>query len=70
MQWDGRATLRVYNARGQLVDTLLDDERAHGAMSITWNGTDASGSRAASGVYWCRLDYEGLTETEKLLLVR
>jgi hypothetical protein len=39
-------------------------------MSITWNGTDASGSRAASGVYWCRLDYEGLTETEKLLLVR
>jgi hypothetical protein len=70
MQWDGRATLRVYNARGQLVDTLLDNERANGEFSLAWSGTDASGRRVASGVYWCRLDYEGLTETEKLLLVR
>ena len=33
-------------------------------------GTTADGTRAASGVYWCRLDYAGWTETEKVLLVR
>jgi hypothetical protein len=69
-QRDGRATLRLYNARGQLVDTLLDNERVGGELELAWNGTTADGTRAASGVYWCRLDYAGWTETEKVLLVR
>jgi uncharacterized protein (DUF362 family) len=69
-QFDGRASLRLYNARGQLVRTLLDGERAHGELEFAWDGADASGRRVASGVYWCRLDYEGRSETEKLLLVR
>jgi flagellar hook assembly protein FlgD len=70
MQLDGRATLRLYNARGQHVRTLLDNERASGEFDLEWNGTDDAGRRVASGVYWCRLDYEGRSETEKLLLVR
>jgi uncharacterized protein (DUF362 family) len=70
VQRDGRATLRLYNARGQLVDTLLDNERVGGELELEWDGRTADGTRAASGVYWCRLDYEGWTETEKLLLVR
>ncbi len=70
MQLDGRATLKLYNARGQHVRTLLDNERVRGGLELAWDGADASGRRVASGVYWCRLDYEGRSETEKLLLVR
>jgi len=70
MQVDGRVTLKLYNARGQHVVTLMDSERANGEFDLEWNGTDGAGRRVASGVYWCRLDYEGWTETEKLLLVR
>ena len=70
MQTDGRATLKLYNARGQHVRTLLDNERVHGELELAWDGADASGRRVASGVYWCRLDYEGWSATERLLLVR
>ncbi len=70
VEFEGRATVRFFNARGQLVATLLDSERAHGERRLVWDGRDASGNRVASGVYWCRLDYEGRSETEKLLLVR
>jgi len=70
MQRDGRATLTLYNARGQRVRTLIDNERANGELELAWDGADESGQRVASGVYWCRLDYEGWSESEKLLLVR
>ncbi len=70
MQLDGRASLVVYNAAGRHVRTLLDNERVGGELEVGWDGRDAGGSRVASGVYWCRLDYEGWSENEKLLLVR
>jgi hypothetical protein len=70
VQFDGRASLAIYGTRGQLVRTLLDNARIRGESHLEWDGTDNSGRRAASGVYWCRLDYEGLVETEKLLLLR
>jgi hypothetical protein len=63
-------SLRIYNARGQLVQTLLEDEPARGEIELEWNGRTAVGARAASGVYWCRLDCGGHSDTRKVLLVR
>jgi uncharacterized protein (DUF362 family) len=69
-EFDGRASLAIYNARGQLVRTLLDNARVRQDCEYEWDATDDDGVRVASGVYWCRLDYEGRIDTEKLLLVR
>jgi hypothetical protein len=63
------ATLRVFNARGQLVATLFEEE-IRGEREVGWDGTDASGSRVASGVYWCTLDCEGRRESAPIVLVR
>jgi len=62
-------TVRVYNARGQLVATLIEGE-VGGERELVWDGTDASGDRVASGVYWCTLDCSGRRESARIVLVR
>jgi len=65
-----RATLAIYDARGRLVRTLVDGTLAAGSHSIIWNGTDESGGRVASGVYFYRIAADKKTATKKILLLR
>jgi carboxypeptidase D len=43
--------LRIYNATGQLVKTVLDDAKEPGFYDVIWDGTDDAGRRVAAGVY-------------------
>ncbi|HEX5133397.1 MAG TPA: FlgD immunoglobulin-like domain containing protein [Candidatus Krumholzibacteria bacterium] len=67
---DGHVTLRVYDAGGRLVATLVDTTLPAGAHRAQWNGTNAVGHAVASGAYFARLETDGRTETGKLLLVK
>jgi bacillopeptidase F len=50
-------SLKVYNARGQRVATVVDGRvQGAGSHTATWNGRTASGSQAASGMYFFRLE--------------
>ena len=62
--------LRVYNAAGQLVRTLLDAVREAGEGSVTWDGRNGAGEQVTSGSYFCRMTTEGYAATVKMLLVR
>ena len=62
-----RTTLRVYNIIGQEVRTLVDKKQAPGNYSIVWDGKDDNGMDVSSGIYFCRLEVEGLkAESRKL----
>ncbi|HTY09529.1 MAG TPA: T9SS type A sorting domain-containing protein [Bacteroidota bacterium] len=63
---DGRATLNVYNAIGQLVATLFDGI----AKAGQYNQATFDGSRFASGIYFSRLESNGRTELKKMLLLK
>lgn len=65
-----RVTLRVYTPAGRLVRTLLAADLPAGRHEAVWNGRDGAGRRAASGVYFCRLEACGEALTERLVLVR
>ena len=58
-------TLKVYNLRGALVATLVNDVRPAGAYSVTWNANNF-----ASGMYFLRLDAEDFQMTRKLIMVK
>lgn len=58
-------TLKVYNLRGALVATLVNDVRPAGAYSVTWNANNF-----ASGIYFLRLDAEDFHQTKKLVLLK
>jgi len=66
--------LRVYDVAGRLVRTLVDETREAGPHAVTWNGTTDTGARAASGVYFVRMEADGADDgfaaTRKLVLLK
>jgi hypothetical protein len=64
------ATIRIYDVKGGLVRTLVNDTRPPGYNETSWDGLNEAGAPAASGVYFCRLDTQGQTLTRKMVLVR
>ena len=61
----GHVRLEIYNAKGQMIDVLVDGWQPGGVHNIPWDG----GSRA-SGTYFYRLLAEGVEKTRKMVLVR
>ncbi len=66
----GHVLIRIFDAGGRLVRTLVKGEMSSGDHAETWNGTDDYGRMAASGVYFCRLDTKGLSKSMKMVLLR
>jgi hypothetical protein len=52
---NSRVTIEVFDVQGRSVITLLDQDMPAGYHSVVWEGTDNMGKRAASGVYFCRV---------------
>ena len=66
----GRVLLEVFSVSGRRVCTLEDAHRIAGWHTATWDGVDAGGHRAASGVYFCRLCFGDVTRTGRVTLLR
>jgi len=66
----GAARLSIYDVRGRLVRTLVDDELPGGPHEAAWNGRGDAGTDVASGVYFAELRHDGQTVTTKLVLIR
>ncbi|MCD6336178.1 MAG: T9SS type A sorting domain-containing protein [Candidatus Latescibacteria bacterium] len=62
--------LSVYNLLGQEVRILLDGKVEAGWYSALWDGRDASGRDAASGMYLCRLHAGDFVRTRRIVLLR
>lgn len=63
-------SLCVYNILGQQVTTLVDGEKPAGTYRVTWNGTDADGTQAATGIYFYRLTTGDRQISKKMLLLK
>jgi len=64
----GYVSLKVYGVSGRHVTTLVDGYQTPGHKAVRWNGRAADGQRLPSGVYYCRLQAEGHTETKAMVL--
>jgi len=51
----GHVTLFIYNALGQEVRRLVEQQQPAGYHQVTWNGRDRNGKPAPSGIYHYRL---------------
>lgn len=70
LEESGPVTLRVYDALGRRVATLVDGELSAGPHAVTWNGRGESGQPLASGTYIYRLDADGSVLTRRMTVVR
>jgi len=63
-------SLRIYDAAGRLVATLIDESKPAGTYTATWNGLGTDGRAVSSGVYFYRLRAGEFEETKKMILIR
>lgn len=63
-------SLKVYDILGRELAALVDGRMEAGFHSVPWDGTDNSGVKLPSGVYFYRLLSEGVALTRKIVLVR
>jgi len=66
----GEILLEIYNSLGQKVKTLYSGTIAAGSHSFDWNGTDQSGKKTASGVYFYKLSTDAQTASKKMMLLK
>jgi glucose/arabinose dehydrogenase len=62
--------LRVYDASGRVVRTLVDGALSAGTREMRWDARDSGGRLVPGGVYFLKLDAGGAVETRRLTVVR
>ena len=70
LEYAGHTTLTVYNALGQVVQTLIESDLDAGPHSAMWDGKDRDGHAVASGLYLYRLSQGDRQLARKMLLLK
>ena len=60
----------VYDVMGRRVRTLVDGQLRAGATDLAWDGRDAAGVRAGSGLHFAGMTIAGGRHTVRVPLVR
>ncbi|MFQ5511492.1 MAG: FlgD immunoglobulin-like domain containing protein [Candidatus Krumholzibacteriia bacterium] len=68
----GHVSLRIYNAAGQLVRTLVNEVQTPlaGGFETTWDGRNNAGQFVSSGVYFYKMVAGGFSQTRKMVLLK
>jgi photosystem II stability/assembly factor-like uncharacterized protein len=67
---DAAVNISVFDALGRRTGVIHDGELAAGRHSLSWNGRDAGGRSARSGVYFLRAESGGRVETQRIVLTQ
>jgi hypothetical protein len=65
-----KVTLRVYDIRGRMIRTLVDEKKPGGTYQVIWDGKDENGNEVASGVYFYKLEADDFTQAKKMVLIK
>jgi hypothetical protein len=65
----GVVSMRVYDAAGRFVRTLVREPKPAGNYEVIWDRKTDDGRRVCAGVYFVRLEQQGIAYVGKLLLV-
>ena len=65
--------MNVYDVMGRLVKALVSEYKQAGNTSgyqVVWDGLDNSGQQVSAGLYIYSLQTQGITMTEKMVLMK
>jgi flagellar hook assembly protein FlgD len=67
----GPVTVAIYDLRGALVATLVNnEEKSPDAYRVEWNGRADSGAMVSSGIYFARIEHNGAERSRKMVLLK
>ncbi len=67
---EGWVSLKILDASGQEIRTLVESEQPPGIRSVFWDGRDASGRSVADGIYVSRLETDSVIKTQEIIVGR
>src|SRR5262245_25594026 len=62
--------LGIYDVRGALVRTLVDEPREAGTFSVPWNGRNDHGELMGAGVYFAKLRAGTFRQVQRVVMLR
>ncbi len=66
----GKVDAEVVDVTGRLVRVLAGDVADGGRMELRWDGRDKEGAEVAGGVYFVRVETEGVRRSVRLVVLR
>lgn len=65
-----QVTMRIYNQRGEVVSTLVNDWMPAGTHRVSWSGVNDLGQQVSTGIYLCRFKVGDFTKTMKMMMMK
>ena len=65
-----KVKIEIYNLKGQLVKTLVNDTQPQGEHRVTWNGKDQRGNSVSSGIYLYKMQVGDYTSVKKMMMMK
>jgi flagellar hook assembly protein FlgD len=61
--------IEIYNTKGQLICTLLNEMKTTGNYSVVWNGINDKGESVPSGIYFYKMTSGNSSSSKKMVLI-
>jgi hypothetical protein len=66
----GAVWIGIYNVKGQLIRTLVNDTRATGHYTMDFDGRDDNGRSISSGIYFLKMRSGAYQSTRKMIMMQ
>ena len=66
----GRASVDIFNVKGQLVKTLIDNHLYGGKHNVVWDGSDAENKQVGSAMYFYRVTVNGQQYSKQMIMLK
>ena len=66
----GHVRMDIFNIRGSLVRTLVNNEMNQGVQSVVWNGKDSKGQQVGSGIYFYQMKTSEYSSIKRMVLMK
>jgi len=63
-------TINIYNSKGQLIRSLLNETKQPGFHEIIWDGLDNNQAETASGIYLVQMKTKEFNQMKKMILMK
>ena len=70
IQQTGIVEIKIYNELGEIIRTMVNEEKGVGEYAVIWDGKNESGSQVATGPYFYQLRINDFVSTKKMILLK
>lgn len=67
---ENKVKVNIFNLKGQKINTIISEKKSDGSHNIIWNGKDKNNVECPSGIYFIKVEAEGMNQAKKILKLR